>query len=241
MHLQTISAAVMIPAMGSESEPETIGHRLRRLRRSANVTQKQLAASSGVGQGQISMYELGKDVPGMTNLSKLVSALRALGLVVSMDDFSAESLSTRGTRPEENVTDVTSLTSPVTKPVVYRGPSQQSGSAYAANTRGPLAAGGIEYAGTAQNAPPRGTHSRYVKLPSDKEIATRLGVAIPELRKLRRVDFDAIGSAVEILTDVIHAFARGQITSTRTLEPRGPGVHRGTGGRDVRGRGRKKP
>jgi len=49
---------------------------LRQLRKSAGLTQAQLAARAGVHQRDISRWECGRVQPGVSSLAKLTKALR---------------------------------------------------------------------------------------------------------------------------------------------------------------------
>jgi len=58
---------------------------IRDLRREHKLTQKQLAARSGIGQGEISRIERGQTNPTMATLAALLAALGARLSVVDCD------------------------------------------------------------------------------------------------------------------------------------------------------------
>lgn len=55
--------------------PNHFNDRLRKARRKRDLTQKELAALSGVARGGISKYECGKRAPRETNVERLARAL----------------------------------------------------------------------------------------------------------------------------------------------------------------------
>jgi transcriptional regulator with XRE-family HTH domain len=60
--------------MGGEMFAE-MGRTLRDLREAAGLTQAALARKAGVGKSQLSRYELGKELPKLETLEKLLTAL----------------------------------------------------------------------------------------------------------------------------------------------------------------------
>jgi len=64
----------------------SIGTRLRQLRKQANLTQVQLAAASGVQQGEIAGYENDKRVPTAPKIAALAKALH-VPMEALMEDF----------------------------------------------------------------------------------------------------------------------------------------------------------
>ena len=71
----------------------TIGERIREVRKSKNLTQKQLGELSGIAEPTIRRYELGKLNPKRETITKIATALDVHPAVLSDDLFDSEFLS----------------------------------------------------------------------------------------------------------------------------------------------------
>ena len=76
----TAVSGTVNPSVGTGvkvSDLERLGSALRILRKQSGLQQKDISARTGVSRSQISRYERGRDIPGVTTLVKYLDAVGA--------------------------------------------------------------------------------------------------------------------------------------------------------------------